>query len=212
MLPLVSGFDPGFGCSQAAHFVLSEGLLIIHTSHDQVPALGLNMVARSPPLEAAESPLEEAGEPKTGFTIASSFFSSLLLLKAKEGVGCATADGLEAELPKTNPPDLEASEAAGEPKANPLLAAAVVAVDVTGDDPNAKPVLAGLAADSWLLPKENVLVLVAAVPDEPKENAADLAGSAVAAAPPKENVDVLADADLPKEKPPLGAVESVPNI
>ena len=212
MLPLVSGLDPGFGVSQAAHFVLSEGLLIIQTSHAQVPALGLNMVAKSPPFAAAESPLEEAGEPKTGFTIASSFFSSLLLPKAKAGVGCATADGLEAALPNTNPPDLEASEAAGEPKANPLLAAAVVAVDVTGDDPKAKPVLAGLTAESWLLPKANVLVLVAAVPDDPKENDAVLAGSAVAAAAPKEKDDVLAEAELPNEKPPLGAEESVPEI
>ena len=212
MLPLVSGLDPGFGVSQAAHFVLSEGLLIIQTSHAQVPALGLNMVAKSPPFAAAESPLEEAGEPKTGFTIASSFFSSLLLPKAKAGVGCATADGLEAALPNTNPPDLEASEAAGEPKANPLLAAAVVAVDVTGDDPKAKPVLAGLTAESWLLPKANVLVLVAAVPDDPKENDAVLAGSAVAAAAPKEKDDVLAEAELPNEKPPLGAEESVPKI
>ncbi len=212
MLPLVSGLDPGFGVSQAAHLVLSEGLLIIQTSHAQVPALGLNIVARSPPFAAAESPLEEAGEPKTGFTIASSFFSSLLLPKDKAGVGCATADGLEAALPNTNPPDLEASEPAGEPKANPLLAAAVVAVDVTGDDPKAKPVLAGLTADSWLLPKANVLVFVAAVPDDPKENAAVLAGSAVAAAAPKENDDVLAEAALPNEKPPLGAEESVPEI
>ena len=43
-----SGLHPGFGVSQAKHWVLSAGFEIMQTSHDQVPVFGLNMEDRSP--------------------------------------------------------------------------------------------------------------------------------------------------------------------
>ena len=43
----LAGLGPGFGVSQAAHFVLLASLLTKHISQDQEPAVGANLTIKS---------------------------------------------------------------------------------------------------------------------------------------------------------------------